>query len=143
MKTLAQVLAGKRPGVLTVDADEMVLHALGVMDINDVGALLVMEGGKPAGIITERDYARKVVLRGKASITTKVREIMSPKVISVTLEQTVEECMAIMTERRIRHLPVVGNDGAVVGLLSIGDLVKAVISEQAFIIGQLEHYITH
>ena len=143
MKTVALVLAGKRPGVLTVEADEMVLHALGVMDINDVGALLVMSGGKPAGIITERDYARKVVLRGKASITTKVREIMSPKVISVTLEQTVEECMAIMTERRIRHLPVIGQDGAVVGLLSIGDLVKAVISEQAFIISQLEHYITH
>jgi len=143
MKTLAQLLAGKRPGVLTVDAEEMVLHALSQMAVEDVGALLVMTGGKPVGIFTERDYARKVVLRGKASKTTQVREIMTPKVISVELTQTVEECMAIMTERRIRHLPVIGADGAVVGLLSIGDLVKETIAEQAFIIGQLEHYITH
>ena len=143
MKTLAQLLAGKRPGVLSVDAEEMVLHALSQMAVEDVGALLVLSGGKPVGIFTERDYARKVVLRGKASKTTQVREIMTPKVISVQLTQTVEECMAIMTERRIRHLPVIGADGAVVGLLSIGDLVKETIAEQAFIIGQLEHYITH
>ena len=143
MKSLAQILSSKRPGVVSVNTDEMVLHCLSIMEMNDIGALLVMAGGKPAGIFTERDYARKVVLRGKASVTTRVSEVMTAKVISVTINQTVEECMAIMTERRCRHLPVTGEDGTVVGLLSIGDLVKETISEQAFIISQLEHYITN
>ena len=143
MKSLAQILSSKRPGVVSVNTDEMVLHCLSIMEMNDIGALLVLSGGKPAGIFTERDYARKVVLRGKASVTTRVSEVMTAKVISVTIHQTVEECMAIMTERRCRHLPVTGEDGTVVGLLSIGDLVKETISEQAFIIGQLEHYITN
>jgi len=142
MKTLAQILAGKRPGVISVEADEMVIHALSVMEMNNIGAVLVVADGKPAGILTERDYARKVVLRGRASTTTQLREVMTAKVISVKLSQTVEECMAIMTERRIRHLPVIGEDGSVVGLLSIGDLVKETIAGQAFDIGQLEYYLT-
>ena len=143
MKTLEQVLAAKGHGVLSISADEMVLHALGLMAQHDIGALLVMDHGQPVGIFSERDYARKVILLGKASKTTPVREVMSEKVISVTLDQTVEDCMAIMTERHIRHLPVTDREGKVVGFLSIGDMVKEVISEQAFIIGQLEHYITH
>lgn len=144
MKTLEQLLAAKgHHGVLSINADEMVLRALTIMAERDIGALLVMEGGRPVGIFSERDYARKVILLGKASKNTPVSEVMSDKVISVTLDQTVEDCMAIMTERHIRHLPVTEDDGTVVGFLSIGDLVKETISEQAFIIGQLEHYITH
>jgi len=143
MRSLAQILAGKRPGVISVEADEMVIHALSLMDMNNIGAVLVLAGGKPAGILTERDYARKVVLRGRASSTTQVRTVMTAKVISVKLSHTVEECMAIMTERRIRHLPVIGEDGAVAGILSIGDLVKETISEQTFLVDSLEHYLTH
>ena len=143
MRSLAQILAGKRPGVISVEADEMVIHAIRLMDINNIGAVLVLAGGKPAGILTERDYARKVVLRGRASSTTQVRTVMTAKVISVKLSHTVEECMAIMTERRIRHLPVIGEDGAVAGILSIGDLVKETISEQTFLVDSLEHYLTH
>ena len=143
MRSLAQILAGKRPGVISVEADEMVIHAISLLDINNIGAVLVLAGGKPAGILTERDYARKVVLRGRASSTTQVRTVMTAKVISVKLSHTVEECMAIMTERRIRHLPVIGEDGAVAGILSIGDLVKETISEQTFQVDSLEHYLTH
>jgi CBS domain-containing protein len=143
MKSLAQILAGKRPGVISVEADEMVIHALSLMDMNNVGAVLVLADGKPTGILTERDYARKVVLRGRASSTTQVKQVMTAKVISVGLSRTAEECMAIMTERRIRHLPVTGEEGAVVGILSIGDLVKETISSQSFKVGELEHYLTH
>lgn len=143
MKSLAQILADKRPGVISVEADEMVIHALSIMDVNNIGAVLVVADGKPAGILTERDYARKVVLRGRASTTAQVREVMTAKVISVKLSHTVEECMAIMTERRIRHLPVIGPDGTVVGLLSIGDLVKETIAGQSFNVEELEHYLTH
>ena len=143
MKTLEQVLATKRPGIVSVEVDEKVFQALTLMALHDIGALLVLEGGKPAGIFSERDYARKVILLGRASKDTPVRDVMSSKVICVTLAQTVEDCMAIMTSHRIRHLPVTAEDGSVVGFLSIGDLVKETISEQAFIIGQLEHYITH
>jgi len=142
MKTLAQILEGKRPGIISVQAGEMVIHALNFMEMNDIGALLVYSDGKPVGIFTERDYARKVVLRGKASITTQVKEIMTAKVISVKLSQTVEQCMTIMTERHLRHLPVIQEDGTVVGLLSIGDLVKAMISEHSFKLADLEHYLT-
>lgn len=143
MKSLVEILAGKGSGVISVESDEMVIHALSLMEMNNIGAVLVLADGKPAGILTERDYARKVVLRGRASTTTQVREVMTAKVISVKLSQTVEECMAIMTERRIRHLPVIGEDNNVVGLLSIGDLVKETISGQSFNVGQLEHYLTH
>ena len=126
MKTLEQVLAGKRPGIISVDADEKVFQALTLMALHDIGALLVMEGGKPVGIFSERDYARKVILLGRASKDTPVREVMSSKIICVTFSQTVEECLAIMTDHHFRHLPVTAGDGSVVGFLSIGDLVKAV-----------------
>ena len=143
MKTVSQILAAKRTEVITVEAGEMVLHALSLMEMNNIGALLVVANGKPVGILTERDYARKVVLRGRTSMTTQVKEVMTAKVISVTLAQTLEECMAIMTERRIRHLPVTGEDGSVVGLVSIGDLVKETIAGQSFDLARLEHHLTH
>jgi CBS domain-containing protein len=143
MKSLEQLLANKPKEIISVAARDTVFQALEVMAKRDIGALLVLEDGEPVGIFSERDYARKVVLQGRASKDIPVREVMSSKIICVTLAQTVQDCMAIMTDHHIRHLPVTGEDGAVVGVLSIGDLVKETISEQAFIINQLEHYITH
>jgi CBS domain-containing protein len=143
MKLLEQILSGKRLRTISVGPDDTVFQALSLLAQYDIGALLVLEAGRPVGIFSERDFARKVVLLGLDSKDTPVREVMSDKVIYVTLAQTVEECMAIMTDRHIRHLPVLAEDGSVAGFLSIGDLVKETISEQTFIIGQLEHYITH
>ncbi len=142
MKSLKLLLDEKRHGVLSVGPEDTVLHALQLMAEHDIGALLVMEEGKPVGIFSEREYARKVVLQGKSSKDTPVSQVMRDKVCFVTLSQTVEECMAIMTDRRIRHLPVLGEEGEVVGFVSIGDMVKETISEQKFVIEQLEHYIT-
>jgi CBS domain-containing protein len=143
MKSLKHLLDEKGRSVFSVEPGDTIFHALNLMARHDIGALLVQEQGRPVGIFSERDYARKVALQGKASRDTPVREVMSEKVIFVTLSQTVEDCMAIMTSRRIRHLPVLGEGGEVAGFLSIGDLVKETISEQKFIIEQLEHYITH
>ena len=143
MKLLEQLLNGKRHRLISIGPEETVFQALTVMAQFDIGALLVMEQGRPVGIFSERDFARKVVLLGRDSKDTPVRRVMSDKVVFVTLAQTVEDCMAIMTDRHIRHLPVLGEDGSVAGFLSIGDLVKETISEQTFIIGQLEHYISH
>jgi CBS domain-containing protein len=142
MKSLKHLLDEKRRGLISVGPSDTVFHALNLMAQHDIGALLVLEHGKPVGIFSERDYARKVVLRGKTSKDTPVREVMSEKVIYVTLSQTVEECMAIMTDRHVRHLPVLDEAGEVVGFLSIGDMVKETISQQKFIIEQLERYIT-
>lgn len=142
MKSLKHLLDEKRPGVISVGPVATVFEALNLMAQHDIGALLVMDQGRPIGILSERDYARKVVLRGKTSKDTPVREVMSEKVFYVTLTQTVEECMAIMTERHIRHLPVLDEAGGVAGFLSIGDLVKETISQQKFIIEQMERYIT-
>ena len=143
MKLLEQIISAKRHRLISVGPDDTVFQALSLLAQYDIGALLVMEAGKPVGIFSERDFARKVVLKGLESKDIPVREVMSDKVMYVTLNQTVEECMAIMTDRHIRHLPVLAEDGSVAGFLSIGDLVKETISEQTFIIGQLEHYITH
>jgi CBS domain-containing protein len=143
LKLLQQLLNGKPHRLITVEAGATVFQALSLMAQHDIGALLVMDGGKPVGIFSERDFARKVALLGLDSQDTPVREVMSDKVIYVTLAQTVEECLAIMTERHIRHLPVLAEDGSVTGVLSIGDLVKETISEKSFIIEQLTHYITH
>jgi CBS domain-containing protein len=142
MKSLKHMLDEKHRGLVTVGPADSVFHALNLMAQHDIGALLVMEQGKPVGIFSERDYARKVVLRGKSSKDTPVRQVMSEKVIYVTLSQTVEDCMAIMTDRHVRHLPVLDEADEVVGFLSIGDLVKETISQQKFIIEQLERYIT-
>ncbi|MBX9904138.1 MAG: CBS domain-containing protein [Burkholderiales bacterium] len=140
MKTVSQLLEGKGGSVLSVTPETSVFEALKLMADKNVGALLVMKGDVLHGIMSERDYARKVILLGKSSHDIAVRDIMSDKVVSVTPKQTVDDCMGLMTGRRIRHLPVVDN-GRVVGVLSIGDLVKAVIEEQLRTIQQLESYI--
>ncbi len=140
MKTVSQLLQGKGGSVLSVTPDTTVFDALKLMSEENIGALLVMSGGKLDGILSERDYARKVILLGKSSHDLAVREIMSDEVVTVTPVQTVDDCMGLMTGRRIRHLPVLDND-TVVGVLSIGDLVKAVIAMQQQTIQELESYI--
>jgi CBS domain-containing protein len=140
MKTVAQILKLKPPGVISIRPDVPVLDALKLLADKGVGAVLVMDGPRLVGIVSERDYARKVELKGKSSGDTPVSEIMTREVVCVAPTQTNEECMALMTTKRARHLPVIDN-GRVIGVLSIGDLVKDAISEQQFIIDQLEHYI--
>jgi len=140
MRPLKQLIEGK-PATVSVGPEDTVFMAMTLLAQFDIGALLVLDHGKLVGIFSERDYARKVVLKGKASKETLVREIMSEKVSCVTLNQTVEECMALMTDKHIRHLPVLGASGEVVGILSIGDLVKETISQQKFTIEQLVSYI--
>jgi CBS domain-containing protein len=140
MKTVAQMLERKPTGVISITQDAPVLDALKLLAEKDIGAVLVMDGSRLVGIFSERDYARKVALKGKATGDTKVSDIMTRQVVCVTPAQTNEDCMALMTQKHIRHLPVIDHD-RVLGVLSIGDLVKDVISEQQFIISQLEHYI--
>ena len=142
MITLTQMLAAKNRPLAVVTPNDSVYHALSLMAMHDVGALLVLEDEQLVGIFSERDYARKLILQGKSSKETLVREIMSDKVAYVTPSATVDECMALMTEKRFRHLPVLSEDGEVVGIVSIGDLVKATISNQQFLISELERYIT-
>lgn len=142
MKTLRQIMAGKSGPLATVSPDDPVFHALRVMSDHNVGAVLVLDGEQLVGILSERDYARKVILRGKASKDTIVREIMTDKVLYVTPDRTVDECMAIMTEKHFRHLPIMDENGKVVGIISIGDVVKETICAQQFIIQQMEKYIT-
>ena len=141
MKTLKQLIETKNKGLAFVAPDQSVLRALEVMAKVDVGALLVLDGKNLVGVFSERDYARKVILQGKASRNTAIREVMSEHVVSVTTDQSIEECMAIMTDKRIRHLPVLDKNHNVVGIVSIGDVVKEIVDEQKFIIGQLENYI--
>lgn len=141
MRTLKQLLRDKPRHIWSISPDALVFDALKLMAEKEVGALLVLEGERLVGIMSERDYARKVILKGKSSLDTPVREIMTPKVFFVRAEQTVEECMALMTDKRIRHLPVMVGE-KVIGVLSIGDLVKATIDEKEFMIRQLENYIT-
>jgi CBS domain-containing protein len=140
MKTVKQLLQAKSHGILSIAPDARVFDALKLMAENNVGALLVMDAGQLVGIVTERDYARKVILKGKSSLDTPVREIMTDNVLCVHPDRSAEECMGLMTDKRVRHLPVMdGNQ--LIGVLSIGDLVKEVISEQQFVIKQLESYI--
>ena len=140
MQTVSQLLRVKGSEVFSVAPQDSVLHAIEVMATRHVGALLVMSQGSLIGIISERDYARKVILKSRSSHDTPVGDIMTSPAVSVTPEDTVHNCMQIMTERRFRHLPVV-KGGRVVGMLSIGDLVKAVIQDQTEQIEQLERYI--
>ncbi len=141
MNTIRQLLQAKGHDIWSARPDTSVYDALQLMAEHNIGALLVLDGDDLVGIFSERDYARKVVLKGKTSRGTTVGEIMSLRVSCVRSDQTIEESMALMTDKRIRHLPVLEDD-KLVGLISIGDVVKAVISEQEFIIGQLENYIT-
>jgi len=140
MKTVRQLLETRTHGLCTIGPDDRVIDSLKLMAEKNIGALLVVEKGKLVGIVSERDYARKVILHGKSSHDTPVKEIMTARVVCVQPENTVEECMALMTEKHIRHLPVIEGE-KLVGVLSIGDLVKETISEQQFMIKQLESYI--
>ena len=141
MKIVHQLLEAKGSDVWSVAPDETVYEAVRRMAEKEVGALLVMEGERLVGILSERDYARQVILKGRASRDTPVRDIMTRDVVTGRLDHRIDVCMARMTERRIRHLPIV-EDGQVVGMISIGDLVKAIIAEQQATISQLEQYIT-
>jgi CBS domain-containing protein len=141
MNPLTEILAEKGDVVLRVDADSSVLDAVRRMVEFNVGSLLVTDHGRDIGIVTERDYLRRVTLEGRDERETLVREIISSPLVVVTPQTTVEECMALMTDRRIRHVPVVGADGEVVGLVSIGDLVKFRSRQQSFELQYLNEYI--
>jgi CBS domain-containing protein len=141
MKLVQHLLDSKGREIISVSAEASVLDAIKTMAERAVGSLLVMQGDELLGIVTERDYARKGIVKGRSSETTAVGEIMTAKVRTATVNDTVNNCMAIMTERRIRHLPVV-DDGKVIGMISIGDLVQAIISDQQEEIEHLEHYIS-
>jgi CBS domain-containing protein len=141
MKTVRDILAAKGHKVWCVEPGATVFDALRLMAEKEIGALVVMEGDRVVGVLSERDYARKIVLLGRASPTTAVKEIMTSPVVYTHSDQAIEECMALVTEKRVRHLPVM-DKGKLVGLISIGDLVKSIIADQKFIIEQLVRYIS-
>lgn len=141
MKTLKQLLAEKTAPLAVTSPDETVYQALCTMAEHNVGALLVLQEGKLVGIFSERDYARKQIRNNRSSKETPVRDLMSSRVAYVSLNTALEECMSLMTEKRFRHLPVLDDQGQVLGILSIGDLVKETISAQKFLIEELERYI--
>ena len=140
MRTVRQLLESKAPEVFAVGPDEAVIDAIRLMAEKRIGAVLVMEAGRLAGILSERDYARKIVLAGRSSKDTPVREIMTADVVTVGLDDTSDHCMQVVTQRRIRHLPVC-DEGSVLGVVSIGDLVKVVIEDQQHELDQLQRYI--
>ena len=141
MTTVRTILQTKGPEIWSVEPETPVMAALKIMDEKNIGALVVARGGSVLGILSERDYARKLVLKGRSSSDATVQDLMTSSVITVTPEQSMDQCMDLMTSKRIRHLPVVEND-KLIGLISIGDVVKAVISEKEFLIKQLENYIS-
>lgn len=141
MQTVRDVLERKGHQVWTVQAHQTVYEALEILAEKDIGALLVCDGDDAVGMFSERDYARQVILKGKSSKDTPVRDVMSTHLLFASPEQKMEECMALMTEKRIRHLPVL-EQGRIVGMISIGDVVKAVLEEKQFLIQQLESYIS-
>jgi CBS domain-containing protein len=140
MKTIAEILQDKGRDIWSISPEASVYEAIELMAVKGIGALIVLEAGEPVGMISERDYARKVILKNRSSKDTPVREIMTSPVIFTDTGKSVEECMGMMTEKHIRHLPVL-NDGRLVAVISIGDLVKAIMDEQKFVIEQLESYI--
>jgi len=140
MSTVKNILQKKGNAVYSIGPDKSVYDALEELEENNLGSLIVVENGKLIGVFTERDYARKVILKGRSSKETSVRDIMSSDPIFVNPDNTIDECMQLMTDKFIRHLPVLEN-GALIGIVSIGDLVKYIIYEKDFIIGNLEHYI--
>ncbi len=140
MRTVQQLIDEKGGDIQSIHPDDSVFDAIQKLANANIGSLIVIEDGRPVGIFTERDYARNVILQGKSSPTTPVRDIMTTRVIYVQPEQTVEECMAIMTDKHIRHLPVLSGE-KLIGMISIGDLVKSIIADQKFTIEQLEQFI--
>lgn len=140
MTTVKRLLQEKSPEVWAIGPDATVFDAIAKMAEKNVGSMVVTDGGKLLGIITERHYARNVALKGKTSPAIRVRDIMETNVMYVRPEQSTEECMALMTDKRVRHLPVLDDD-KIVGIVSIGDLVKSIIADQRFVIEQLEHYV--
>ncbi|MBC7363488.1 MAG: CBS domain-containing protein [Candidatus Aminicenantes bacterium] len=140
MTTVRQILEEKGHQVWTIGPDETVYKALMILAEKDIGALVVVENDQVVGIVSERDYARKVVLKGKTSLDTPVKDIMTPQVYFINPDCTAEECMALMTEKRVRHLPVMENN-KLVGVISIGDVVKSIISSQKITIEHLQNYI--
>lgn len=141
MKLVKHLLDSKGRDIISIVEDASVLEAITIMAERSIGSLPVMDGDELRGIVTERDYARKVIVKGRSSKSTQVKQIMTSDVCTASIDQTVNDCMSVMSERRIRHLPVV-DDGKVVGLISIGDLVQAIISDQQEEIQQLEQYIS-
>ncbi len=141
MKLVQHLLDSKSHGIISVAANASVFDAIKLMAERTIGSLLVMDGDKLLGIVTERDYARKVIIKGRSSESTQVSEIMTADVCTAIPQDTVNNCMTIMSERKIRHLPVV-DDGTVIGMISIGDLVQAIITDQKEEIEHLEHYIS-
>jgi CBS domain-containing protein len=141
MSSIRQLLEGKESEVWSTSPDASVYEALELLAEKNIGALLVLRNGELVGVVSERDYARKVALRGKTSKKTPIKDIMTEEVVTVGSDRTVEEAMAIMTDKHIRHLPVIDDD-KIVGVVSIGDLVKAIIADQEFAINQLENYIS-
>ena len=141
MKTVAELLKAKPARVVAVRPEQSVLDAIKVLASEDIGAAIVMTGDRLAGIFSERDYTRKVILKGRSSESTRVEEIMTPNVVCVSPRTKTRECMALMTEKSIRHLPVI-DEGRVIGMVSIRDIVGDIIADQDFTIEQLEHYIS-
>jgi CBS domain-containing protein len=141
MKTVNNIVQNNFKSIYSVSPETSVLDALQVMMDKNISALLVMEGSKLKGIFTERDYARKIILVGKSSKQTPIKEVMTDKLITIELSTSIDHCMQIMTDRRIRHLPIIEN-GLVIGIISIGDLVKFVIEDQQQTIVQLQNYIS-
>jgi CBS domain-containing protein len=141
MTTVRNILQTKGPEIWSVEPETPVMAALKIMDEKNIGALVVARGGSVLGILSERDYARKLVLKGGSSSDFTVQDLMTSSVITVTPEQSMDQCMDLMTSKRIRHIPVIEDD-KLIGLISIGDVVKAVISEKEFLIKQLENYIS-
>ena len=141
MKTVSDLLKSRARELITIRPEQSVLDAIKVLAEHDIGAAVVMSGDRIAGIFSERDYTRKVILKGRASDTTRVEEIMTPRVVCVSTRTTTRECMQLMTEKQIRHLPVV-DEGRPVGMVSIRDIVGDIIADQDFTIEQLEHYIS-
>jgi CBS domain-containing protein len=141
MKTVAELLRAKPTRVIAVRPEQSVLDAIKVLASEDIGAAVVLTGDRLAGIFSERDYTRKIILKGRSSDTTRVEEVMTPNVVCVSPRTRARECMALMTEKNIRHLPVL-DDGRVIGMISIRDIVSDIIADQDFTIEQLEHYIS-
>jgi CBS domain-containing protein len=141
MTSVRHLLARKDTEIWSIGPEDTVFDAIKMMADKNIGSLVVMEDGRLVGLIAERHYARNVVLKGRASPKTRVREIMEPNVVYVRPDHTVEQCMALMTSKMVRHLPVI-DDGKLIGIVSIGDLVKSIIRDQKLVIEQLEHYIS-